>query len=57
MIFVGAVFRTLVTMENGYDVKINRVKYDGSYQEGDTLYFYWDVEDSTGIKDQEVANG
>jgi hypothetical protein len=57
MIFVGAVFRTLVTMENGYDVKINRVKYDGSYQEGDTLYFHWDVEDSTGIRDQEVANG
>lgn len=50
MIFVGAQYRTLVAMENGYDVKINRVKADPSYAEGDTLYLYWDIEDVTGIK-------
>jgi len=50
MIFVGAQYRTLITMSNGYDVKINRVKADTSYTEGDTLYLYWDLEDVTGIK-------
>lgn len=50
MIFVGAQYRTLVTMSNGYDVKINRVKADRSYSEGDTLYLHWDMDDVTGIK-------
>ena len=50
MIFVGAQYRTLVSMENGYDVKINRVKADASYQEGDALYLHWDLEDVTGIR-------
>ena len=50
LIFVGAQYRTLVTMENGYDVKINRVKQDASYQEGDTLYLHWDLEDAVGIR-------
>lgn len=50
MIFVGAQYRTLVTMNDGYDVKINRVKADHSYSEGDVLYFYWDMDDVTGIK-------
>jgi len=50
LIFVGAQYRTLVTMENGYDVKINRVKQDASYQEGDVLYLHWDLEDVVGIK-------
>lgn len=50
MIFVGAQYRTLVSMQNGYDVKINRVKADASYQEGDTLYLHWNLEDVTGIR-------
>lgn len=50
VIFVGAQYRTLVTMENGYDVKINRVKQDKELQEGDTIYLYWDLNDATSIK-------
>lgn len=54
VIFVGAQYRTLVTMDNGYDVKINRVKHDNDLKEGDWIYLYWDLEDATGIKAQEV---
>ncbi|WP_415931397.1 ABC transporter ATP-binding protein [Zhenpiania hominis] len=54
VIFVGAQYRTLVTMDNGYDVKINRVKHDNELKEGDRIYLYWDLEDATGIKAQEV---
>ncbi|MBC6678575.1 ABC transporter ATP-binding protein [Zhenpiania hominis] len=54
VIFVGAQYRTLVTMDNGYDVKINRVKHDNDLKEGDRIYLYWDLEDATGIKAQEV---
>ena len=53
MIFVGSVHRTLVGMDDEYDVKINRVKYDESYREGDTLYLHWDMEDVTGIHGRE----
>lgn len=52
-IFVGSNHRTLVTMSDGYDSRINRVKNDDSYSEGDTLYLYWDKEDVTGIHKQE----
>lgn len=41
-------------MDNGYDVKINRVKHDNELKEGDRIYLYWDLEDATGIKAQEV---
>lgn len=54
VIFVGAQYRTLVTMDNGYDVKINRVKHDNDLKEGDRIYLYWDLDDATGIKAQEV---
>lgn len=54
VIFVGAQYRTLVTMDNGYDVKINRVKHDNELKEGDRIYLYWDLEEATGIKAQEV---
>ena len=35
-------------------VKINRVKHDNELKEGDRIYLYWDLEDATGIKAQEV---
>lgn len=54
VIFVGAQYRTLVTMANGYDVKINRVKEDSLFKEGDTLYLYWAPEDVTVIRGQEA---
>lgn len=50
VIFVGSQYRTLVTMDDGYDVKINRVKEDKAFKEGDTLYLYWDLDDVTGIR-------
>ena len=53
MIFVGSVHRTLLGMDEDYDAKINRVKYDTSYNEGDTLYLHWEMEDVTGIHGQE----
>ena len=53
MIFVGSVHRTLLGMDENYDAKINRVKYDTSYNEGDTLYLHWDMEDVTCIHGQE----
>ena len=53
MIFVGSVHRTLLDMGDSYDVRINRVKYDSAYNEGDKLYLHWDMEDVTGIHGQE----
>lgn len=50
VIFVGAQYRTLVTMEDGYDVKINRIKQNKDLKEGDTVYLHWDLDDATGIK-------
>lgn len=50
VIFVGAQYRTLVTMEDGYDVKINRVKQNKDLKEGDDIYLYWEPDDATGIK-------
>lgn len=56
MIFVGSIHRTLIGMDEEYDAKLNRVKYDSSYKEGDALYLYWDMEDVTGIHAQEGEN-
>jgi len=53
MIFVGSVHRTLLGMDETYDARINRVKYDASYREGDTLYLWWEMEDVTGIHGRE----
>jgi spermidine/putrescine transport system ATP-binding protein len=53
MIFVGSVHRTLLGMDEEYDAKINRVKSDSSYDEGDTLYLYWEMDDVTGIHGRE----
>ena len=53
MIFVGSVHRTLIGMDEEYDARINRVKYDTAYNEGDTLYLHWEMEDVTGIHGQE----
>jgi len=50
VIYVGAQYRTLVTMENGYDVKVNRVKMDSTCNEGDILFFHWEMDDVTAIK-------
>lgn len=53
MIFAGSVHRTLLGMSEDYDAKINRVKYDKSYSEGDTLHLFWDMDDVTGIHGRE----
>ena len=57
MIFVGSQYRTLVEQEGQPDVKINRVKVDNSYGEGDTLYLHWATEDVTGIRAKEGTDG
>lgn len=53
MIFVGSIHRTLLGMDDNYDAKINRVKYESGYKEGDILYLHWDMEDVTGIHGRE----
>ena len=57
MIFVGSQYRTLLELPEHDDVKINRVRIDNSYDEGDTLYLHWAMEDVTGIRAQEVSDG
>ncbi len=49
VIFVGAQYRTLITMDNGYEVKVNRVKVDKQISEGERVYLYWDLDDAIGI--------
>jgi spermidine/putrescine transport system ATP-binding protein len=52
MIFVGSQYRTLIVLDNGYEVKVNRVKPDKEIKEGARVYLYWDLEDAIGIRDQ-----
>ena len=49
MIFVGSQYRTLIIMDNGYEVKVNRVKPDKEIKEGERVYLYWDIDDAIGI--------
>ena len=51
MIFVGSQYRTLIIMDNGYEVKVNRVKTDKDVKEGERVYLYWDLEDAIGISE------
>lgn len=52
MIFVGSQYRTLIVMDNGYEVKINRVKPDKDVKEGDRVFLYWDLDDAVAICDR-----
>ena len=49
VIFVGAQYRTLITLDNSYEVKVNRVKVDKEICEGERVYLYWDLDDAIGI--------
>jgi spermidine/putrescine transport system ATP-binding protein len=51
MIFVGSQYRTLIILDNGYEVKVNRVKPDKEIEEGERVYLYWDLDDAIGISD------
>ena len=53
MIFVGSQYRTLIVMDNGYEVKVNRVKQDKEIKEGERVYLYWDPDDAYAICDRE----
>lgn len=53
MIFVGSQYRTLIIMDNGYEVKINRVKPDKEIKEGERVYLHWDFDDAVAIRDHE----
>lgn len=57
MIFVGSQYRTLLEQPGHPDVKINRVKVDNSYREGDVLYLHWALDDVTGIRAKEDSDG
>jgi spermidine/putrescine transport system ATP-binding protein len=52
MIFVGSQYRMLIIMDNGYEVKVNRVKPDKEIKEGERVSLYWDLDDAIGISDQ-----
>lgn len=51
MIFVGSQYRTLIVMENGYEIKVNRVKPDKDFKEGEQVFLYWDLVDAVAIQD------
>ncbi|MDD2484669.1 MAG: ABC transporter ATP-binding protein [Eubacteriales bacterium] len=51
IIFVGAQYRTLIVLENGMEIKVNRVKPEKDLKEGDSVYLYWEPEDALGIGD------
>jgi hypothetical protein len=52
MIFVGSQYRILITMDDGHELKVNRLKPDKEIAEGERVYLYWDLEDAIGISDQ-----
>lgn len=52
VIFVGSQYRTLIVMDNGYEVKVNRVKPDKEIKEGERVYLYWDLDDAFAISDR-----
>ena len=49
VIFYGAQYKILVKMDDGYDVKINRVNIDKDLKEGDRVYLHWDAIYATGV--------
>lgn len=52
VIFVGAQYRTLITLENGYEAKVSHVKPDHEMKEGDRVYLHWEPEDAITIREQ-----
>ncbi len=50
VIFVGSQYKTLVLMNDGYEVKITRAKLDTTIKEGDKVYIYWDMDEAIGIR-------
>ena len=52
MIFIGSQYKTLISMDNGYEVKVSRVKQDKEIKEGERVYLYWDLDDAIGISSQ-----
>lgn len=51
VIFVGSLYRTLIVLDDDYEVKVNRVKVDREVNEGDRVYLHWDLDDAIVIKD------
>ncbi|MDF3001575.1 MAG: spermidine/putrescine transporter ATP-binding subunit [Bacillota bacterium] len=49
VIFVGSQYRSLIVMDNGYEVRVNRIKPDQTVSEGERVFLFWDLEDASCI--------
>lgn len=49
-IFVGSVYKAFVVLDNGFEIKMNKVKDDKDVKEGDTVYIHWDLDDAVGVR-------
>lgn len=49
-IFVGSVYKTFIILDDGYEIKMNKVKNDKNINEGDTVYIHWDLDDAVGVR-------
>jgi len=54
IIYVGSLIKTHIQLSDGNEIKISRLQTDSSIKEGDTVYIYWDPEDSVIIQSKDA---
>ncbi len=48
-IYVGNIIKTIFTLSNGQEIKMNRMKKDKELAVGDCIYLYWEPEESVAV--------
>ncbi|RKI39625.1 ABC transporter ATP-binding protein [bacterium D16-51] len=55
-IYVGNLIKTIVVLNDGTEVKINRFSVDDLPKEGDLIYLYWKVEKGIVLKEKSLVD-
>lgn len=55
-IYVGNLIKTIVVLNDGTEVKINRFSVDDLPKEGDLIYLYWKIEEGIVLKEKNLVD-
>ncbi len=55
-IYVGNLIKTIVVLNDGTEVKINRFSVDDLPKEGDLIYLYWKIEKGIVLKEKNLVD-
>lgn len=55
-IYVGNLIKTIVVLNDGTEVKINRFSVDDLPKEGDLIYLYWKIEKGIVLKEKSLVD-